>query len=299
MRSAPRRLLELDDVFPPSMVPVLAAGGPADSWSPAVRRHIAVQHLYRYLNFTTHLETHVVNPVLLGMFTGSIGLPLTAAARRDALRMYTDEGHHSLVAFDVKLQVEELTGLEDRTIGMPRSTLVRGLHAILDASERHDLVSLFRLMFVIVSETLISTNLRDVASTPGLNGGVADALGDHARDEGRHHAFFATYLKELWGCLDADQRRQVGRQVPAMIDTFFGPEIDDVRDELQRLGVPGSEAAEALDRAYATDVVHADRVAATSLLVRYLADLDVFEDAGTHDAFLASGLAARRGEAAR
>ncbi|GAB2451149.1 hypothetical protein GCM10027062_35150 [Nocardioides hungaricus] len=290
VRTAPRRLIESDTIFPPAMVPVLAAGGPAGGWAPAIRRSIAVQHLYRYLSFTCHLETLVVNPVLMGIFSGSIGAPLSDAARLDVLRMYTDEGHHAQVAFDLKLQIERRTGIVDRTVALPQTMLATGIHRIESEAARSQLAALFRLMFVIVSETLISGNLRDVSRTPGIDSGVAAALDDHARDEGRHHAFFAGYLRHLWGALTREERTVVAEQIPAMISTFLAPEVDDVREELLSHNISRHEVHEVLERAYNPETIAAETRAAATPLLRYLAQLDVFDLPGVSDAFICAGL---------
>jgi hypothetical protein len=75
-------------LFPEAMVPVLAASTVADEWPAHIRLAITTQHLYRYLNFTVHLESSLVNPTLLSIFNGYVGVSLNDRNRLDTLRMY-------------------------------------------------------------------------------------------------------------------------------------------------------------------------------------------------------------------
>ena len=231
-----------------------------------------------------------MNPVLVAMFEGRVGVPLSESNRRDALRMYTDEAYHTLVAFDLSLQVEQTTGIADTTRGLPGEAFVAGLNRLIHDAGREDMSHLYSLLFVIVSETLISGNLRDVASAGGMPEAVGFAMGDHARDEGRHHAFFRRYLFHLWSSLNAAERRQMAAAVPAMISLFFAPEVNQVRNELTLLKVRNGDIDDAIDAAYSNQLIQETNRASSASLLRYLHQLDAFADAEVEDEFMEHGL---------
>lgn len=118
VRSAPRRRVDPDHqgMFSARMVPVLNTDA-ASGWSAEVVESVKTHHLFRYLNFTVLLESLVVNPALLSIHLGRTGVALGPGARLDALRMYTDEAYHSLAAADIAHQVEDVTGVRNRTQG--------------------------------------------------------------------------------------------------------------------------------------------------------------------------------------
>jgi len=296
VRVAPRRLLaepeatENTQIFPAHMVPILSSYEGSARWPVETRHAIAVQHLFRYLSFTVHLETAVVNPVLLAMVNGQVGVPLSPSTRLDALRMYTDEAYHALAAVDIGQQVARSSAVVDRTQGLAGRTFSHGLRRVVQASGAPELSRLHALMFVIVSETLISSNLREIASDSELADGVSDTLGDHARDEGRHHAFFAQYLKALWPSLDPSTRREVALRIPDLIEVFFAPEVEDVAEELRELGVRKSDRDAAMEAAYGQDVVRASAAASSTRLVRYLTELGALESPEVYEHYAARGL---------
>jgi hypothetical protein len=150
--------------------------------------------------------------------------------------------------------------------------------------------SLFHLVFVIVSEILISGNLRKVASSRDVDEGVKRALGDHARDEGRHHAFFSLYLRELWAHLSGQERRVVSLAIPGMVGIFFAPEQESVRRELTGYGIDRSQVSDALDAAYEPLVVNTAAAESSARLIEYLADLGALEDPEVVEAFAVASL---------
>ncbi|MGL5828569.1 MAG: diiron oxygenase, partial [Angustibacter sp.] len=288
VRSTPRHTLTPDagrDFFPESMVPVLTAHPGARDWDPQIRRAIAIQHLYRYLNFTITLESTIVNPVLLAMFQGSLGVPLDPQSRLNALRMYTDEAFHGLAAFDLRQQVEVASDIPDRSGELAGSALTGGFRRIAESTHQPQARPLLHLVFVIVSESLISGNLRDIAGTQGLARPVSDTLSDHARDESRHHAFFTAYLRDLWTTLSENERRLIGTRIPDMIRVFFAPEEDDVRAELLSYGLPRREVTAALAAAYHEDVVSRSAATASARLLAHLTELGALDSAEIADAF--------------
>lgn len=274
VRANPRRVLEPTglDLFPADLVPV--AGHPlVRRLRPELRRQLLTQQLHRYLGFTAQLEYLVVNHVVLGIAHGSIEVPVPDEMRFDALRIYTDEAYHALFSVDLGRQVTALTGVAPRG-GRPFFlTRLDGLKA------RHPSRSgLVDLLFTIVSETLISATLTDVARSSAVEPSVADLVRDHAVDEGRHHAYFAQYLRHLWAALDADERRFAACLFPELIDVFLRPDTADVGEELLGYGLSRDDVEEVLADTFDEQVQAAYSRATAARLLGYLDEIGVLDD---------------------
>jgi hypothetical protein len=258
------------------MIPVLSSEL-AESIQPAIRLNIQTHHLYRYLNFTVLLESLVVNKTLLGIYLKTTGIIVNDAQRINALRMYTDEAYHALAAADMAQQVARFTGVPNTSASDLDAVFLRRLKSIQDAASSSSLAVLLELVFVIISETLISGTLKDVSYDKSVNSGIRDVINDHARDEGRHHAFFYKYLKELWANLTQAERLEVGRTAPALIRAFFAPEYESVEAELGTYGLPAPFIRDLLADAYAADRLDQSIRASSQNIVRYFEELGAFE----------------------
>ncbi|MFI6013274.1 diiron oxygenase [Streptomyces sp. NPDC051243] len=262
VRGLPRR--EIGEVgaaqrlFPLELVPlarhplVLAKG-------PDVLDQVVVRQLYRYFDFTAQLEQLVVNRTVLGIAHGTVGVHLPDEMRLDAHKIYCDEAYHALFSADLLHQVRRLTGIDP---GPPRQPF------FLSRLERYlgelpaELRPLAEVLFVVVSETLISAHLTDLPDDDDVVPAVRDAVRDHARDEGRHHTYFALFLRYLWGQLDPGLRTRAALMVPEFIHIFTAPDIEAVHEELLGYGLTEDQARqvvaeihpEADVRAYAADV---------------------------------------------
>ena len=73
-----------------------------------------VQHLYRYLDFTTQLELEVINTVSKDIALGKLDVELPDVMRDDAFKLCTDEAHHAYFSDDIKRQVVAATGRRAR-----------------------------------------------------------------------------------------------------------------------------------------------------------------------------------------
>ncbi|AEV87116.1 hypothetical protein ACWT_6099 [Actinoplanes sp. SE50] len=277
VRQAPRRLLTegaIRPYFPAELVPVtrhpLIKG-----LAPETFDEVLIQHLYRYLNFTARLEYSVVNRTVLGIASGSVGVTLPEEMRFDAYKMYCDEAYHTLFSVDLARQVQQRSGVVARLPDEPYF-IVRLKQLIAELPERDR--ALAELLFVIVSETLISATLADVPEWDGVSAAVRGTVRDHAADEGRHHAYFAAFLRFLWGQLSSDDRRRAAVLVPRLIDIFLRPDVPALRAEMVGYGLTAEEAECVVDETYTPDVVR-EHVAATSRqTVRYFESLGAFDD---------------------
>jgi hypothetical protein len=290
VRSQPRRMLAESEpaphFFSPDLVPVarhaLVRGLPADGF-----RALLVQHLYRYLDFTARLEHVVVNRTVLGIAHGTLGLRLPEAMRLDAYKIYCDEAYHALFSADLIVQVRDATGILPAL--PPEPFFLRRLAAVRDAADARTR-PLVDLMFVIISETLISATLAEVPDDPAVPGAVREVLRDHLADEGRHHRYFALFLRELWAQLDPGDRRAAALLVPTLVDCFLRPDQAAVRDDLLGAGLSRPDSEQVVAEVFPPHLVQDYTWSTTRQMVRYFAQLGALDDPEVAAGFAAGGL---------
>lgn len=279
VRSAPRQIYTLDDAqLPPiatELVPV--ADDPRVRALPNPRqRTVLLRHLYRYLRSTVALESLVVNRVVLGIANGWVGVELPREMRLDAYKIYCDEAYHALFSADLCQQIEAATGMpaeyDERPYFLTRLEDLLVNHP--DPVQR----PMIELLFVIVSETLISATLADWQSASPMASSVRGTLRAHAVDEGRHHAYFARFLRRMWPQLSAAEQRLAGRMVPRLIDIFLAPDSAATCADLVAAGLSRDEA-----EAVVTDIFAPERIAAQQNEVgrqtlQHFAELGAFSD---------------------
>lgn len=277
VRQHPRRLLGPDDdtsvYFSPDLVP-LTRHALVRELRPELFDQVLTQHLYRYLDFTAKLETLVVNSTVLSIATGSVGIPLPEEMRFDAYKIYCDEAYHALFSADLMRQVQERTGIRPLLPAEPY--FLRRVREIQEALPSN-LRPLAQLLFVTISETLISATLGDVPVDATVAPGVRDAIRDHAADEGRHHAYFVIFLRHLWGALDETGRREAALLAPRLINAFLSPDTDAIRAELLSYGLARDDAEQVLAEVYDEEIVRTHTQATAQRTVQYFTALDALE----------------------
>jgi hypothetical protein len=275
VRAAPRRIIGDDRgklYFSPDLVP--AAQHPFVKDLPdELFKQLLVQHLYRYLDFTAVLECFVVNRTLLGIAYGSVGITVPETMRFDALKMYCDEAYHALLVTDVARQVQEQAGSQRKDKEQPY--FLRRLNYLLSSMPSADR-GLAEVLFVIISETLISATLATGSWSEEVEPAVLDSIHDHARDEGKHHAYFSHFLKVFWSQLSPDERQRASMLVPCLIKIFLRPDTQKVKDELGDYGLTSEQAEQVVAEVYSPELVQ-QQINSTSRLVRkYFTDLGAF-----------------------
>lgn len=290
VRSAPRRLLRPEhsvaSFFPTELVP-LAAHPLVCSLPESTYEQVLVQHLYRYLDFTAKLETLVVNRTALGIAHGSVRLELPDEMRLDALKIYCDEAYHALMSIELLRQVRDRTGIAPR---LPDEPFFLHRLAKLQEGAGRDFAPLLELLFVIVSETLISGNLMEIPGAPDLNPVVRDVIKDHVADEGRHHAYFAILLRHLWAQLDSHTRRLAALHVPSLIRTFLAPDLPSIRAELLSYGMSREDVEQVVSEVFRAPSVREHTRLAASQTIRHFSQLGIMDDAEVHEMFEAEQL---------
>ncbi|MET8851209.1 diiron oxygenase [Amycolatopsis sp. NPDC004625] len=289
VRTGVRRMLHEDAeagkvFFPERLVPYLAheavAALPAER-----RRELAVRHLYQFLLSTTHLETRVVNRGAELIADDRCGVPLATPTRLDAFKVYCDEGYHSLYSLDLADQVAAVTG-----IALPRwdyGGFVAQLGAVAAGSLRA-YPDLAPLLQTVVFETLVTSVLNEVPADTGVVTTVRDLVRDHAKDEGRHHRFFAAFFHELWHGLDAATRSAVAFALPELMKGCLVWDLAPVRSSLRLAGLDAATAAAVATDCHRDDDERFRTICRSSL--RMCASAGVFEVPGAVDAFAAHGL---------
>lgn len=290
VRSAPRRMLDERGpdkyVFSPELVP-LARHELVRALPEQVFGELLTQHLYRYLDFTAKLEHLVVNHTVLGIAHGTVGVELPDEMRMDAYKIYCDEAYHALFSADLVRQVRTRTGVQPMLDVQPY--FMRRLVEIQE-SVPEALRPLVELLFVICSETLISATLAEVPDDPRVYSAVRDTIRDHAQDEGRHHAYFAQFLKFLWHQMDPALRRTAGRLLPELVHAFLRPDLPAMRVELLGYGLARDDVEQVLAEVFDEQVVTAYARSTARRTLRYFAELGVFDDGGTRAGFERAGL---------
>ena len=64
---------------------------------------------------------------------------------------------------------------------------------------------------------------------------------EHAKDKGRHHAFFASVLTKLWPQLTHSQQEAIGKLVPKLVKIFLQPEVAIISADLASLAFTRDE----------------------------------------------------------
>lgn len=289
VRAVPRRTINTDTrerlYFSPDVVPITSHPWVVEHGE-AFIPELLTKHLYRFLDFTTVLESLVVNPVALAVANGLIGVDIPREMRFDAYKLYCDEAYHALYCEDLKRQVELATGVAVGSAPEPR--YMRELRATEACLPTASLRSLARIFFVIVSETLISHTLTNVPDDPRVDSAVREVIADHAQDEGRHNAYFGSLLKIVWPRLSQTHKDEIGPLLPGFVLGFLAPDLRQIQDDLEQAGVSRRRAVDLLHETYPASAERA-RAAARSTL-RHFAEANMFTHQPTADAFHASKL---------
>ncbi|MFJ7333684.1 diiron oxygenase [Streptomyces sp. NPDC101110] len=243
VRSRERRILAEDReegllLFPEKLVPYLDHDALAHLGADA-RRALLAQHFYQYMQYTTQLETQVVNRGTALVAHGQVDMPLSAQARLDAFKIYCDEGYHALFSLDLLQQIEKAVGIP----ALPYDFGPR-MARLEQAAERFlpGCGSLGHILQVVSFETVVTSLLSEIPRDPTVYRAVRAVVDDHVSDEVHHHAYFARFFKELWAGLSPARRVDVACAMPHFVHACLVPEPAPVRAALVSVGVSTSDA---------------------------------------------------------
>ncbi|MEU6683558.1 diiron oxygenase [Streptomyces sp. NPDC046832] len=291
VRTDPRRVMarELEEgktLFPHTLIPYLDHPLVA-ALEPEERYRITARHLYQYMQFTMHFETSVVNRAAERIANGTSGLPLPAATRLDAYKIYCDEAYHALYSLDVVEQVSGATG-----VAVPDYDFAPFLERLdgLGASVMPGETILVQLLQVVVFETLVTSILKDIPKDQTVVGTVREVVRDHAQDEGRHHAYFAAFFKELWHDLSPALRERASRCLPELVSRSLTPDLVPVRGSLRAAGLDEAAVSEVLADVYAPDKTRDGIRASARHTFQLFESVGVLDVPGARDSFMSAGL---------
>jgi len=292
VRKKPRRILQDQEemgkvYFSPELVAI--TGHPLISrLGPAVTRELQVQHLYRYLDFTTKLELEVITQVAKDIALAKRGLVLPEVMREDAFKLCTDESHHAYFSDDLMRQVKAATGIVPDGGGTP--PFLRRLRAI-QRGLPSDLRSFAEILFAVVSETLISSILTDIPKDSRVVTAVRAIVADHAEDEGRHSAYFSQLFTYLWPRLDGRRKAVLGPLLPLFIRAFLEPDFRAIGSSLSRYRLDEDQVGTVVDQTYSSAGVRAAARDAAQVTLHLFQRNGLMHDHRIADAFNSHGLA--------
>ena len=276
--------------FPPRLVPALSHPA-ASRLAPDVRAGVLIRQLHGYLDFTVRFELGMINPAAEQIANGATGFELPERTRLEAFGIYCDEGFHALYCADLLHQIHQTTGVSCRS---ERYTTVEGRIDEIVAGLPARLTATGRLLVAVVFETLVSRILADLPDDPSILACVRAVVRDHARDERRHHAYFAGLFGQIWPQLGPADRTALGLVLPDLLLAVLSPDLFDMVEGLVDSGFDPKVAS-----AVVADVCSPARVLAEARRTAQ-ATLDLFRRTGLladpiiAEAVVASGLIHRR-----
>lgn len=290
VRSDPRRFAVAEEeihkrFFPERLIPHLGHHLVA-SQDQRLRNYLAAQHLYQWLSQTMNFEISVVNRATERIANGKTDLDISGETRLTAYKIMVDECYHSLYSADVLEQLQRSSGID--ALPYDFAPFLNGLDAIAeDVAEHRELIQLLQ---VIVFETLITSILYEIPGDESVITVVRDIVRDHAVDEGRHHAFFASFFTFLWGQLEAGTRHRIALHLPQIIVRSLEPATESAHQALRVAGFTETTAREIIFDSYQREAVLADIRKSSAKTVRLFQDHGVLAMPGVRERFADAGL---------
>lgn len=291
IRVKPRRVISVDDIegkvfFPPELFPVVSHPLIQERGEAFIQK-LLVHRLYTYLDFTGNLEHEIVNQVVYQIASGQLGIELSQEMKIDAYKIYVDEAYHTMFCADIKAQVEEATGVAPISVGTSR--FLQRFRYIQESADS-ELREMIKVFLTIVSETLISAILTEVPKNKHVVNPVREIILDHAQDESRHHAYFASLLEVLWSQLKPKYHSIIGPLLPEFIFAFLEPDIGAIKGCLLAVGLKPQEIDIIVEESYPREQVILSIKQAAKVTLKHFQRSGVFEEPYTVEVFEESGL---------
>ena len=292
VRTKPRRIL-LDEeaegkvYFPVAQMPILSHAMVRER-GPEVARVLMVQQLYRYLDFTSHLEHHLVNSAAQRIAFRRSDFDLPGEMLFDAHKLYTDEAYHALFSEDLKIQVASATRILPAASGAPE--FLRWLHE-QQACHSPEWSGLLEIFSAVVAETLISATLVQVPRDPTVITAVRELVADHAEDEAIHHRFFAQLFRMTWPTLSAKQRAMIGPKLAQFMVKFLFPDFGVLRASLEGVGLDPVQAEQIVEESHSSRGEIMEGIRRTArMTLRLFEQCGLWGDSRIRDSFEQEGL---------
>jgi hypothetical protein len=254
---------------------------------PEIEKIILVQKLFGYLHFTEALERRVVVPSCTSIAEKDLPFSVPKLLMRDASKIIVDEAHHAECSSDLVEQISRVTKITPCILGKPLflTTLEKRLSEFPAPYRR-----LAKMVFATVSETIITKNLAKVARDEMIIPAVREVILDHARDESRHHACFASFVGIMWDQLKSRERDFAGPLFGEFIEIYLYPDFRLEVAWLTSAGYPKKRAKKIIDDTYEKfdfGVVLSDAAKAT---IRILGKYGILDSASVVDSLGQRGI---------
>lgn len=230
-------------IFPPNEKGLFFSPALAPLWDllpkeSGIRDSYLAHKICSYLWFTSELEHQIVNEVTRSIALGRYEVPLSYDMRRDAFRIYCDEAYHALSSFDAVSILAEQGGVSQSFLHAIKAAprFIR-LHQEISTHHAQTYVAC-KFAMATVSETLITGNLNVIPRDERVKQSIRDLVGDHARDESRHHRFFTNVAPIIWQSFDESSRSAISENLPDWICAFLVSDIPLEIEILSRLDDP-------------------------------------------------------------
>jgi len=287
----PRRKISKNELegkifFPPELFPVVS--------HPFIQKRgkfftdkLLLYRLYSYLDFTECLENEIVNPITYKIANNRLNIKLPKKMRIDAYKICVDEAYHALFSVDIKTQIEEVTGVGCLAFETPE--FLQRFNYI-EQTVDSDLREIVKVFFTIVSETLITGILTDVPRNKNVVNTVREVILDHARDESRHHSYFANLLEIVWLQLKPESKLAIGCLLPQIIFAYLEPDIAAIKSPLRAMGLEEQEIDIILAESYPKAKLSLSIKKSASATLKHFHKNGVLEIPHVAEAFEKSGL---------
>jgi len=254
-----------------------------ESFSHAMLAH----RFFGYAHFTSVLERDAVNVATAKIAAKRFWSRLPDKMYLGAGRIYTDEGFHAQESDEILAALSNITGISPRFLSEPQ--FIKNLRALLAPLDprRQDIAL---MGFVIVSETLISAILADIPNDPFVVAPVRDFVREHAKDEGKHHAYFSELLNVGWPELAPAEQEFLGPLIAQFVRWFLDPDTTWLRSFLAESGFQPKYIDEIIHDSYSpAEIESGIRIAARHSIAKF-SDVGMLASNRTSDAFQAAGL---------
>jgi hypothetical protein len=249
---------------------------------------LLAQRLYSYMDWTFALETNVVLPVAGKLLQHGYGLDGGPELREDALKIIVDEGHHALEAMSTKNAVVAATGVVPVQAYTPPSFVARlaRVEGESPASER----AVVRLVFAMVSETLITSLLTKLPKDETVLPVVRAAIRQHAHDEARHHSVFAKVMEVAWSRWSVAEQDRYAPLFADFLEAFLLPNVAAADSWLRCLGIADDVRGAVLEDVYAPSRLRSSIREASEPSLRAMRRAGIFDNRRFVDVIGAKGM---------
>lgn len=222
--------------FVPGMLPWLKESA-VEGRGEAARQELLARSLVFFLDYTTLLETKIVNRAISTVIGDSLGMNLSPEIKMTGLKLYTDEAYHALISADVANQVGRRYGIQNRDPCQDR--IDRLYHLVNEVEEPFRELAWFVVGFV--SETVITKEFL-VISKSTIVKPVFNMLRDHLEDELKHSAYFSHLFDLIWNRSSESKQRFISDFLPSVIWEFFRLHESWLFENLLLVGVDSVDA---------------------------------------------------------